>query len=182
MGRIPHFQQRSGPVWREESIFLEGLAAEVRGGSSLRNAIVDRAARSELDLAHAARLAGLGRPMADVGVALGDVLEVNGRVAGPALTMAAQAGAEVGPLFDSLAHTAAMAADEAREQKTATAQARLSAWLVAGVPAVAAITMAVVGDNDILGSGAGVAIALVGLSLLAAGSATVWLMLRRAQP
>ena len=176
------FQDREGPVWRQEAIFLEGVAAEVRGGSSLRIAIADSAARSHLELERAARLAGLGRPMPAVGVALGEALQVNGPLAGPALTMAADSGAEVGPLFDSLSHRAAAAADEAREQKTATAQARLSAWLVAGVPALAAVAMATVGGHDLFLSGPGIVLAGVGLGLLATGAATVWLMLRNAQP
>ena len=176
-----HWGSRTRHGSRGEAAFLEAVAAEVRGGSSLRHAIAEAAGRSELDLDRAARAALLGRPMAEVGAALESALAINGRIARPALAMAAEAGARVGPLFDGLALGAAEAADAAREQRVATAQARLSAWLVAGLPAVAAVAIAVIGDGGLFASAPGVTIGVVGLGLLAAGAVTVWLMLRKAQ-
>jgi Flp pilus assembly protein TadB len=163
---------------REEALFLEGLAAELRGGASLRSAVADAADRTEIDLAVPVRMAKAGRPMEDIARPLGERLPVNGAVAGPALRLAAAAGASVAPLFDALALRAAEAADEERESRVLTAQARLSAWLVGGAPAaVAAGIFAFRGFSFGDGSLA-VAIAVVGFGLQAIGGLVVWRMVR----
>ncbi len=79
------------------------------------------------------------------------------------------------PLFDVLAVRAGEAADEEREVRVVTAQARLSAWLVAGVPAAMAAGMLVFGAGP---GGDTALIALVGFGLQGAGALVVWRMVR----
>lgn len=163
---------------REEAVFLEGLAAELRGGASLRSAIADAAARTGIDLAVPVRLAQAGRPMEDIAHPLGERLVVNGAVAGPALRLAATAGAGVAPLFDALALRAAEAADEERETRALTAQARLSAWLVGGAPAALAAGIFAFRGWEFGDTSLAAAIAAVGFGLQAIGGLVVWRMVR----
>jgi Flp pilus assembly protein TadB len=163
---------------RAEAVFLEAVASEVRGGASLRSAIVDAIGTTELDLGIAGRLAAAGRPMDEVAAELRVGLAVNGSVAGPALALASRAGSSVATLFDSLALRAGEAADDARERRTATAQARLSALLVGGAPTVAAAAMVAFGDRASLATPAGATIAVIGFGLQGAGALVVWRMVR----
>jgi Flp pilus assembly protein TadB len=169
----------TGP--RSEAVFLEGMAAELRGGASLRSAIADAAERTDLDLTPVVRMARAGRPMGDIAVRLAEHLPINGMVAGPALNLAASAGSSVAGVFDALALRSAEIAEEERERKSLTAQARLSAWLVGGAPAAVACAMFLFGGSVIGRGPAAATIAVVGFGLQLAGAAVVWRMVR-AQP
>lgn len=167
---------KSGP--RSEAAFLEGMAAELRGGASLRSAIVDAAERTDIELDPVVRMAEAGRPMDDIAVRLGEQLPINGSVAGPALRLASSAGSSVADVFDALALRATEAAAEDRERKSSTAQARLSAWLVGGAPAAVAVGMFVFGGSAVGSSPAARTVALVGFGLQLAGAVVVWAMVR----
>ncbi len=174
--------ERAGPD--DEARFLQGVAAELDGGASLRGALVEAAGRaSRLDLQPVVRRAALGRPMAEVAAALRASLPLNGRLAGPALGLAAATGGRSAAVFSGLAVRAAAQGDLARERRSLTAQARLSAAIVAGAPLVLAAALAVGGGSaSLLGLGAGgVALAAIGLGLELAGVAVVWWMIRRAE-
>lgn len=162
---------------RAEAAFLEGIAGELRSGASLRGAIADAAQRTDLDLAFPVRLATAGRPMPQIAAALRPSLPVNGPVAAPALILASRSGTSVAPLFDALAVRAAEAAEEERERQTLTAQARLSAWLIGGVPAAIAGAIYLAGDVAV-SSGPGMMIAIVGFGLQGVGAVAVWAMVR----
>jgi len=167
---------KGGP--RTEVEFLEGMAAELRSGASLRSAISDAAERTDLDLNQVVRMADAGRPMEDVADRLAEQLPVNGAVAGPALRLASSAGSSVAGVFDALALRAAEASEEERERKTSTAQARLSAWLVGGAPAAVGIVVFALGGSAIGGGPAAKTVALVGIGLQVAGAAVIWAMVR----
>ncbi|MEE8331890.1 MAG: hypothetical protein V3R84_08965 [Acidimicrobiia bacterium] len=169
-------QAKGGP--RSEAAFLEGMAAELRGGASLRSAIVDAAERTDLELNPVVRMAEAGRPMEDIAVRVGEQLPINGSVAGPALRLASSAGSSVAGVFDALALRAVEAAEEERERKSSTAQARLSAWLVGGAPAAVACGMFLFGGSAVGSSPAAKAVVLVGFGLQLAGAIVVWAMVR----
>ncbi len=86
-------------------------------------------------------------------------------------------------VFDGLALMALEEAELARERRVATAQARLSAMIVAGLPLVFLAVLAVTGRMELLwGAGtAGVALLTGGLALVAVGVIAIWVMIRRAE-
>lgn len=178
-----HLRHRRGPTPEDESAFLRGLAAELSAGASLRGGVIAAASRSPaLDLDRAVRLCAAGRPAEEIGRALGEALEVNRVASAAAFRLAARTGGAITPVVESLAMRAEADGRLARERAALTAQVRLSAWLVGGVP-VGLIGLGFAtgigpGAGD-LGSG-GATLVAVGVSLIAAGALVVALMVRRA--
>jgi Flp pilus assembly protein TadB len=82
-------------------------------------------------------------------------------------------------LFDALAARAAEAADLAGERRAATAQARFSAAVVGLAPVAFTLLLVVLGKGPEL-SGAGLAMAVVGIGLELAGLAAIGFILWRA--
>jgi len=174
-------RQRAGP--EDESAFLRGLAAELSAGASLRGGVIAAASRAPaLDLDRAVRLCMAGRPADEIGVALGDALEINRVATAAAFRLAARTGGAISPVVESLAARADAGGRLARDRVALTAQARLSAWIVGGVPVgligVGVITGVGPGAGD-LGSGGAVLVG-IGLTLIAAGALVVVVMVRRA--
>ncbi len=162
-----------------EADFLRGVADEVEAGSSLRHAIVAAADRvPTLDLAVPAHLAAAGRPAGEVADHLRASLLINGRLAGAAYQLVAETGAQAAAVFAALAVRAADAGDIERERRTLTAQTRLSAWLVGGVPALVTVLLGLAGRGPAW-EGAGGVVSGIGLGLIATGGSVVWLMVRR---
>ena len=171
---------RSDPT-ADEGVFLRALASELRAGASLRPAPADASLRTPgLHLSTAVRLASSGRPAADVGKALEAALPLNGRRACAAYRLASTTGGAPAVVFEGLARRAAEAADLARERRTLTAQARLSAWLVGGAPIGFAVVMVVLGRGPGL-EGAGGLLMVAGLGLELVGALVVWWMVRRSE-
>ena len=165
-----------------EATFLRALAAELRGGSSLRLALADAATRVPLDLDPAVRLARAGMAMDRVADALSKRLAHNAVAAGAAFELSAWSGARTAAVFEGLAERATEAAELQREQAVATAQARFSAWVVGLAPLV--FTALLLGGGG-FGSlrragGAGFLVIGLGLALEVAGLAVVTLILKRA--
>jgi tight adherence protein B len=108
-------------------------------------------------------------------------LPVTGRLFAAALAVAARAGGRAATVFDRLALRATDEAAIARERATATAQVRLSAWIVGGLPLVAIAFAAASGRLEALvASGPfGVVALVVGLTLVGSGLAVVVLVVRR---
>jgi len=126
---------RPGPD--DEAAFFRALAAELRSGSSLRAALGAASLRvPRIPLGRSVRLAAAGLPMSDVAEALEDGFPQNGVVAGAAFRLSDWSGARVADTFDRLADRATGAAELARERRTSTAQARLSAFIVGVAPLV----------------------------------------------
>jgi tight adherence protein B len=162
-------------------VYLQAIASELRAGGNLRAALESAADRTPgLDLAGPVRLARVGAPMADIAEALETRLPRYGVIVGSAIHTAGLTGGRVAAVFDSLAQIASEDGDLARERRAATAQARISAWIVGGIPIVFLAWGFSSGRlGPLLRSGVGVGIISVGLSLVAAGSGTVMYMLRR---
>jgi len=163
----------------QEADFLRGVAAEIDAGSSVRHAVIAGAARApDLKLEPAVHLAAAGRPAAELAERLQAALPVNGRLAAAAYSLVAESGAQASSVFSGLAVRAAGAGEIERERRVMTAQARLSAALIGGLPVVVTLTMTVMGSGPDL-SGAGAAITILGVGLTGLGGLMVWLMVRQ---
>ena len=161
-----------------EADFLRGMAAEVDAGASIRQAVIAAADRAPvLALAPAVRLAAAGRPAPDVACRLQAALPLNGRMAAVAYQMVAETGARASDVFAGLAVRAADAGDLERERRALTAQTRLSAWLVGGLPVAATVALEVTGRGPGL-TGAGGLLTAIGVGLIGLGGLIVWLMVR----
>lgn len=169
---------------RDEAAFLHGIAMEMRAGSNLRAAIVDAAAaHPDLELGPAVRLASVGAPVGLIARALGDALPEYGDVAEAAIRIAGATGGRVASVFESLAQVAAEDREIRREAKAATAQARISAWIVGGMPVGFLLFQVATGRiGELLESSIGVAVLALGGGLLSLGIGAVIVMLRKALP
>lgn len=164
----------------QEAAFLSGVAAELEAGASLNLALAEAADRAPgLDLRRVVRWAGVGRSPVELGELLRDALPVNGPVAAGAFGLAATTGTAGAEVFTALAVRAVDAAALARERRALTAQGRLSAWLVGGLPVAAVVGMTILGRGPALDE-PGALVSGVGLSLIGAGGLAVWLMARSA--
>ncbi|NNF10165.1 MAG: hypothetical protein HKN74_07770 [Acidimicrobiia bacterium] len=162
-----------------EADFLRGVAAEVEAGASIRQAVVAAADRAPaLPLALPVRSAAAGRPAVEVAAGLEQALPLNGRLAAAAYQLVVDTGARASAVFAGLAMRAAGAGDMARERRGLTAQARLSAWLVGGLPVAATVLLTVAGRGPDV-AGAGGLLTVVGVGLVVAGGTVVWVMVAR---
>lgn len=180
VARRRRLRGRAGPA--DEAGFLQGLAAELDAGASLRTAMTAAATRAPaLDLARACRLAGAGLSAEKVGETLQGALPVNGRLAAAAFRLVSATGGRVAALFHTLAARAAEVGRLNRERRALTAQARASAWVVGGVPIALLVLLTATGRiGPLLSDPVGAMVLTVGLALEAAGVAVVWLMVRAA--
>jgi Flp pilus assembly protein TadB len=165
-----------------EAAFLRAVGSELRGGATLRIALDDAASASSLDLATAGRLARAGMPMARVGDELRSRLPFNGQATAAAVELSAWSGARVASMFEALADRAADAAELRREQRSATTQARMSAWVVGLAPLVFTALILAGGGARALGRAGfgGYVVMAVGGALEVLGLVAVWVILRRA--
>ncbi|MGI9648527.1 MAG: type II secretion system F family protein [Acidimicrobiia bacterium] len=174
-----HRSRRRRSLPFQESDFLRGVASEIDAGSSVRQAVMAGAARApDLTLAPAIHLAAAGRPAAQIAARLQEALPVNGRLSAAAYTMVAESGAEASAVFSGLALRAAAAGELERERRVLTAQARLSALLVGGLPVAVTILMIGLGRGPDL-EGAGAVVTALGVGLIITGGLLVWLMVGR---
>jgi tight adherence protein B len=161
-----------------EADFLRGVAGEVDAGASIRQAVIAAADRAPaLDLAAAVRLAAAGRPAPDVARCLQAALPLNGRLAAAAYQMVAETGARASDVFAGLAVRAADSGDLERERRALTAQTRLSAWLVGGLPVAVTVVLGATGRGPGL-TGAGGLLTALGMGMIGLGGMVVWLMVR----
>jgi Flp pilus assembly protein TadB len=174
--------RRGGDDGEAEATFLRAVGSELRGGATLRLALADAAAGSTLGLTTVGRLVRAGMPMGRVGDELRRLLPVNGAPAAAAVELSGWSGARVASVFEALAERAADTAELRREQRTATTQARLSAWIVGLAPLIFTGVVLAGGGASSLGraGGAGYAVMAVGVALEVLGLAAVVLILRRA--
>jgi tight adherence protein B len=165
-----------------EAAFLRAVGSELRGGATLRLALAGATAGSALGLTTAGRLARAGMPMDRVGDELRRLLPVNGSATAAAVELSGWSGARVASVFEALAERAADTAELRREQRAATTQARLSAWIVGLAPIVFTGIVLAGGGARSLGraGGAGYAVMAIGVALEVLGLAAVVLILRRA--
>lgn len=175
-------RRRRSPGAESEAAFLRALTAELKGGASLRVALADAAADTPLDLGHAARMSRAGLPMDRVGAVLRRGLPHNGIATGAAVELSAWSGARVATVFEGLADRASDAAELRREQRAATVQARLSAFVVGLAPLVFTVMILAGGGMQSLqrAGAAGRIVMGAGLFLEVVGLAVIALMMRGA--
>jgi Flp pilus assembly protein TadB len=174
--------RRARPGPDDEAGFLQTLSAELTGGASLRSALVAAAERTDrLPLQGAARAAAAGLAAPRVAGLLGTALPVNGRMTAAAWLLAAESGGPAAAVMQSLAVRAAREGELIRERRSLTAQARASAWVVAGLPAALLLGTIVSGRLDAAGDPALGLVVTVGVTLQAIGVAVVVAMVRRAE-
>jgi tight adherence protein B len=190
---VPRLRSRRWPIPRrripgpgpgDEVALLNGLAAELRAGASLRAALVAGAERApQLDLGRAVRAAGAGQPMSEVAAELSGVLPINGRLVAAAFRLTAASGGRAAAVFEELALRAAEAGELSRERRALTAQARLSAFVVSALPVAMVGVLLITGKAQaLLAAGpVGHAIAAVGVGLELVGLAVVATVLRNAE-
>ncbi|MGH8875038.1 MAG: type II secretion system F family protein, partial [Acidimicrobiia bacterium] len=168
----------------EEAAYLHGVAAELRGGASWRAALVAAADRAPaLSLHRLVRLAAAGRPSDEVAGALAGALPRLGGPAAVAVRTTAATGGRVAAVFEGLALLALEEDDLRRERRAATAQARLSALVVGGLPLVYLAHRALTGRmvSPPGGGSAELALLVTGLVLIGLGLGAIGLLLRRAE-
>ncbi|HSF84121.1 MAG TPA: hypothetical protein VLG28_00490 [Acidimicrobiia bacterium] len=165
-----------------EAVYHAAVAAELRRGASLRIALAEAAARTpELGLETFVANLVAGRPVPDVSASMAPRFRATGRLLRPAVVVAQDAGGQAAHVFERLAGLARNHAETAREQKAATAQVRLSAWIVAGLPIGAVVFAAASGRLGALVAVGplGIGVLGVGATLLTAGLVLVAAIVRR---
>ena len=162
--------------------FLRSLTAELRGGRSLRMALVDSARLDpRLGLDRVVRVAAAGRPMEQVADEMATCPGMTGIATG--LRVGAMTGGSAVSVFESLAVDATDEVALARERRELTVQARLSIAVVAGFP-IAVLGYQIVSGQalELVRDGSiGVALLVIGVGLLGVGLATVAILMRRAR-
>lgn len=174
---------RSRPIrWRlsgplpSDAAFFAAVAAELRRGASLRQALAWASPGTK-----AARLATSGQPMAVVVAALESDVPLRGQLAGAGIALAARSGAPAAPLFARLAERARAGELMVREVRVMTAQARLSAAVIGLIPVGLGIALVLSRSSGSLASPAARTAVAVGLGLQLIGLGAIALLVRAHQ-
>lgn len=159
--------------------FLEGVAAELRAGSSLRQALAASArAVGEEGLAAACMEGGYG----EVGAVAAAAFPGIGREIEVTIAGAARSGGAAADLFDELASVALAHEEIRREVVVASAPGRVAAGIFVGAPALYLGQRWAAGDLAVLfASGPRRIAGIAGMSLFLAGLAGVLVVMWRAR-
>lgn len=153
----------------DEARFYMAVSSALESGTSLPRAIAI-ASDGSPQLA-GLRLAAAGGAPDEIALAL-SVLP-GGKGAGAAVRVATRSGGKAAEVFLRLAERAMADADAVRQRRVLTAQARLSAAIVGGLPLVW-LALGGVARLQNLVAGGGAPIAVLGLGMQATGVALVW--------
>ena len=176
--------RRGRPDRGAEVAFLSSVAAQLRGGSSIRRAIIQVGIRSPLPGEGAIRLASAGRPIGEVVARLRPALPTSGAAFGMALTAGSLSGGRLAAALDAIVQLVFDEAELERELAAATAASRASAWLISSVPVVGVGVMVASGRLRSLAELGEPGWVMVGLGagLLLAGAAAMAALVRQARP
>lgn len=164
-------------VWKQDrgggakpAIFCDGVAAELRSGANLRDALASAA--SSADASAIAKLAQSGAPLTDVAASLREEYPSIGHELEMMVAATARTGARGADLFDEIG-SLAMAQDEVeREVRIATAPARATAAVFLLAPTAYLFFQTRSGTLGSLFAAPGQrTAAILGLSLFLAGTA-----------
>lgn len=153
----------------DEPRFYMAVHSALESGASLHRAIA-AAADGSPQLA-GVRVAAAGGSTDEIAHAM-RVLP-GGEAAGAAVRVAARSGGKAADVFLRLAERAAADTDVARQRRVLTAQSRLSAAIVGGLPIVWLAFGGVARLESLVAAG-GAPIAVLGLGMEATGVALVW--------
>ncbi|MCB1246091.1 MAG: hypothetical protein KDB69_02355 [Acidimicrobiia bacterium] len=169
---IQTVHRRRGREHRDESILLRRVGSRIRSGATLRAAIAELPASSVGPLV--GRLCRSGAPMADIGDAIAEHLPTTGRRFAALCAMSEATGAPVDAAIDACLVVADAARDRERRLRTATTQARMSAWIVGCGPLVLTVLIVLLRGVPEPGGVLVVIPMAVGLALQVAGMALVF--------
>ncbi len=175
-------RHRTGPEAGSRDAHFCGLvAAELRSGVSLRKAL--EAAAVDAGDADLERLCTSGRPYSELAAGTARLLPVVGPAAGAAVLLAGKVGGRVAGSFEALGRMADDEEEMCRERRTATAQVRASAILIASLPPLLLAMLVATGRTEVLGaSGAsGLGMMAAGAVLIVAGLVLIWGIVRAAE-
>lgn len=167
-----------------EGAFLRAVSAELRAGSSLRHALGAAADRAPgLSLQQTVRLAASGQPLEAVADSLEVALPRLGGLTAAATRAAGRTGGRAADVFEGLALIVQEELELVRERRAATAQARFSAVIVAGIPLLYLAYAGVTGKLAVLVAAGTVGVVLLGVGfvLLLGGTLAIWSMVRKAE-
>ncbi len=174
-------RRRRHPVGRRRKVpavdaaeYFDAVAAELRRGASLRQALALPAPDSRL-----ARLAGTGQPIELVAAEVQRHLGLDGELAPAGIRLASRTGAPAAVVFARLAARLRAAAQLERDRRALTAQARLSAAVVGLVPvALGVVAIASGRIGLLLASSPARQVIVIGVALQLAGLAAIGVLLR----
>ncbi len=164
---------RARPAGVDEQQFCSAVYAELRAGASLRDAIAQASLQADCAELRAIKAAALGGASINQLAAEVGRLPTIGTAAAAAVRVAALSGGRAAGIFLRLADRAAQEAETVRQKRVLTAQARMSAAVVCGIPA---LWLALGGFGQLrrlVAAGGGVVV-VVGLGLQILGVALVW--------
>lgn len=180
LGRHGESRQHGGA--ETEAVWCAAMAAELRAGASIRSALDAASDRvPDPELAEIGRLAKAGVPVERLAERIGAALPKVRHLAGPAVRIAAEAGGAAAGVFGRLAVRSLEHTETERERRVATAQVRLSAWVVGSIPVVVIAALVATGRAAALVAAGpiGVGALIAGVALMLLGVAAVWTMSRR---
>ncbi len=171
--KLEQLRRRRGRDRLDAPRFYATVHSEMRAGASLRQALAGAAAAQDVPaLATVRGKAMAGAPMAEIAASL-NALPGGARQAEMSLRVAARSGGRAAAVFLRLADRAAADADAGRQRRALTAQSRLSALVVGGLPLVWLVFGGVGRLRSLIDSG-GAAVAVAGLGMEALGVVLVW--------
>jgi len=160
------------------SQFCEGVAAELRAGSTLREALVAASSSVGVELWETGKSAA---PISDTAAAVGDHFPAIREELRLTVINASRSGGQAADLFDEIGSLAIAQAEIKREVRIATAPGRATATLLVGAPVVYLVSQASSGGlGRMLESGQQRVAVLVGLALFLVGAAVATLVVWRA--
>ncbi len=169
----------------EEAQVLLGMAGELRAGQGVRAAMAAAGQRSSrLDFHGVRRLVASGASLDRISAAVTAAMPVHGALAAAALRVADRTGGRVAEVFD---FTAALAVEEdelRQERRAATAQAKTSAVVVVGIPALVIVYRIISGGlaRSLAASPISAVLTIAGVTLLGLGMAVMLILIRKASP
>lgn len=160
----------------DEVLCLLGIAAELRAGRTIRQAVPAAFERAPaLDPGPLRRAVEAGLPPDRLAEALRSALPRHGRIAASAVRIGSPIGASMAEAFETAASLARSEEELEREKRAAAAQAVAGAAILVGLPASVAIQRVTSGAL----AGPGGALTTVGIAALAVGGIVIVAMLRR---
>lgn len=169
----------------EEAQVMLGVAAELRAGRGVRSALAAGGRRSaRLDFRRVRRLVVAGAPLDRIAEAVTAAMPVHGSLAAAALRVADRTGGRVAEVFDSAAALALEEDELRRERRAATAQAKISAVIVVGIPVLVLVYRILSGglSRSLAANPISALLTVVGMALLVLGVLVMVILIRKATP